>query len=54
MEYDNLRLCEVCEDAYTLGRLCSACSRQEQIDNDDLSLYSDEEIAQWIDEELDS
>lgn len=31
-DFDGLRLCENCGDAYTLGRLCRSCREQEMID----------------------
>lgn len=33
-DYDDLRLCPVCRDAFTTGRLCRACAFQEGIDGD--------------------
>jgi hypothetical protein len=43
-DYDGLRICESCRDAYTLGRLCASCSAQEQIDNDMSKLPSQEKV----------
>lgn len=30
---DNLRVCEDCGDAYTLGRFCTTCLHQRMIDS---------------------
>jgi hypothetical protein len=32
-EFDGLKICENCQDAYTRGRLCRLCAEQEAIDN---------------------
>lgn len=63
-DYDGLHLCEICEDAYTTGTLCTSCARQQMIDNADLSMvydalyeyddedeYSEYQDGYWYDED---
>lgn len=50
-DYDYLKLCVVCEDAYTLGLMCNSCAEQYMIDNDDAD-YPDryEETLEELDD----
>lgn len=38
-DWDGIKSCEKCGE-YTTGILCTSCSQQQQIDNDNMSVYT--------------